>query len=1051
MKETRNCQGCNKDLPLDHFDPNKKLTRCLKCVEKYLKRDNLLWYQYPEIADVVDTKFKEEHPKLTVASKMEIPIPCPICQSIFTISVCDFLKTGFTPCCKQYLISLDKKQLKNATIDAILESKSFEEYVEKISVFKPIELGFIQEVFAFLYFNIHANLFDMEQYVSYSLTKNKLILEDLNLPPTDLGTDAVIIHKDGDISLVQVKWRGDQVNQNRSAFAGMAIDSQTTNATIKHLILFSNSVNIAKNLPIGPKFKYILYNNLLNIDWEFFKGSVENYKETKELVPIVQPIVYRPWQIEANKFVKDKDIATIVAACGAGKTLCAYKIISKWSSFKILIIVPSLQLLSQWFYQFATRCGQDTEFLLVGSDHDSEEVDVPYTLTTNPKVVKKIMKNSEEKFVTICTYQSLDIVYDCKFEFDLTFVDEAHLTTGTKKSNFTLIHKENFTTQRKIFLTATPKIFKGIKKESCVSMDDETKYGEQFVYSCRQAIDDNFVTKYGVILGLARGLFSEDDRYMKYAYLLKKSIEDYGLERILVASNTHASSAKLYNCFKEIYRGSLELVLMKKNAGAQDKNKVLANIITSPMVIFNVKVFSLGTDIPSLQAVFFNGDKGSPIDIVQTAMRCMRKYPEKEKAYIIVPSFLNEGEEGLDDFPNIRNILSALSSQDKVLYEEVVLRAKCAKTGKKYKGSSQIVEYIDMNEEDVEEANFNEIQTILFDKFGKVSKINQSIIWKIVFEEIKVNKNWISVKFIKYGINLGSFQNSIKCAITGSINGYKEILPDIMNDLKSLSFYDKLMKSLNEIIEKRKINKPNSQEKWKMLMKEYIIHKTWVPYDFVKNGVKLGSFQNHIKGAITNNTNRFKKELPNWMAQLKKYPFYVEMMKQLEDIKEKRKIKKPNSQEMWKMLMKEYIIRKTWVPHNYVKNGIKLGEFQGRIKAAIIGLNNYYKKELPNWITDLEKYSFHEEMIEQLNEIKEKITPQEKWNMLKEEYVIRKTWVPTKFVKNGIRLGRFQTRIKGAIIGSTNAFKKELPDWITDLKQYPFYTEMIKQLEDKKK
>lgn len=721
----RKCQRCQKLLNEDQFDQKKQLGCCNICVSKYLKQTNLFWIQFPDIAKYVPEEFKELHPKLTIKSKQTFEMTCPECQETFTTSPVDIQQTGFCLYCKKYLIPLDKAQLKNACIDEIVKAQDYNQYMVNIQHFKPTELGFIQEFFAFLYFNIHKHLFNIKHYISYSLTKDKTVLKSLGLPKTDMGTDAVIVHTDKEISLVQVKWRSKETCHNRSVFYGMSIDALTCKKPIKHLFLFSNAINVSDTLPTSEKFKYIQYEEMINMNWKFFKKNVVKYRETNDFQLVVPKLNYRQWQHEANEFAQDKKICTIVAPPGAGKTLFAFSMLDGHD--KVLIVVPSLQLLSQWFYTFATRL-PDTEFLLVGSQHETD-LDTPYSLTTDSELIEQIFNNST-KLITICTYHSFEQVSNCKF--DITFIDEAHLTTGNGEWN--LVTQKSFRSDKKIYLTATPKIYKGQLTERIISMDDESKYGLHYTYSCRQAIEDGILCDYKVVLGQSETIedgFPDSQKYDLYSKFLCMCIEKYDLERILIASNSHASSSKFFSVFKSMFRGKHELVLMKANATANDKNKVLSEIPKKQIIVFNVRIFTLGTDMPSLDTVFFHDDKKSKIDIIQTAMRCLRTCEGKKKAYIVIPAFCGKdlSVKNMGDYPIVRNTLSALGTQDSAIFEEVVARVKRAKDGKVAKRKeSDRIEFVD-----IEDVDLSDLDTRLFDRLGNLDRVA----WMIQYEKLK--------------------------------------------------------------------------------------------------------------------------------------------------------------------------------------------------------------------------------------------------------------------------------------------------------------------------
>ena len=72
--------------------------------------------------------------------------------------------------------------------------------------------------------------------------------------------------------------------------------------------------------------------------------------------------------------------------------------------------------------------------------------------------------------------------------FDLSIADEAHRCTGKVDSNFALILNDNkIRSKKKLFTTATPKIYSNYIKEKAkskkidvIDMDDKSKFGEIF-------------------------------------------------------------------------------------------------------------------------------------------------------------------------------------------------------------------------------------------------------------------------------------------------------------------------------------------------------------------------------------------------------------------------------------------------------------------------------------------------------------------------------------------------------------------------------------------
>ena len=93
-------------------------------------------------------------------------------------------------------------------------------------------------------------------------------------------------------------------------------------------------------------------------------------------------------------------------------------------------------------------------------------------------------------------------------------------------------------------------------------------------------------------------------------------------------------------------------------------------------IVCNVKLFTEGVDVPSLDAVAFLDPRDSQIDVVQAVGRVMRKAPGKRFGYIIIPVVVEPGqdvaaalERGTDGYRTVGRVLRALQSHDGRLAE----------------------------------------------------------------------------------------------------------------------------------------------------------------------------------------------------------------------------------------------------------------------------------------------------------------------------------------------------------------------------------------------
>lgn len=144
-------------------------------------------------------------------------------------------------------------------------------------------------------------------------------------------------------------------------------------------------------------------------------------------------------------------------ACGTGKTFTTYKIDLEMNTKRTLILVPSLYLLSQLYKELSNEYVEDknVKFILVGSDVDSRE---PFLSTDRKKIKKRVKDNSDDKIIIISTYQSCDKLKEIVKEYDLIIFDEAHKTVNDGNFSYAL-YDENIKSKKRLFVTATPKIY----------------------------------------------------------------------------------------------------------------------------------------------------------------------------------------------------------------------------------------------------------------------------------------------------------------------------------------------------------------------------------------------------------------------------------------------------------------------------------------------------------------------------------------------------------------------------------------------------------------
>ncbi|MBX9597063.1 MAG: DEAD/DEAH box helicase family protein [Burkholderiales bacterium] len=372
------------------------------------------------------------------------------------------------------------------------------------------------------------------------------------------------------------------------------------------------------------------------------------------------------------------------------------------------------------------------------SEDDIAEVnthDLAYPATTD---AKKLAEKNQQQYpdkmtVIFSTYQSIDVINKAQklygmADFDLIICDEAHRTTGATlagedDSEFVKIHDNDFIRgTKRLYMTATPRIYIDTVKEKAkenkaelYSMDDTEVFGTVF-YSLKfgEAVEKGLLTDYKVIVLAidAKQVSSDMQKYFKssgggldlddvakmigcYKALIKEGLQvnDHKpMQRAVSFCKSIAASKDFSKEFglvvdeylaihPEIGNITCQLDHVDGTMNATEKGKKLSwlkeNTEDTCRILSNAKCLSEGVDVPSLDAVMFIHGRKSKVDIVQSVGRVMRKAPNKQLGYIIIPVVIPEGkssEEELKKNPSYQivwDVLNALRSHDERLDSDI--------------------------------------------------------------------------------------------------------------------------------------------------------------------------------------------------------------------------------------------------------------------------------------------------------------------------------------------------------------------------------------------
>jgi predicted helicase len=315
--------------------------------------------------------------------------------------------------------------------------------------------------------------------------------------------------------------------------------------------------------------------------------------------------------------------------------------------------------------------------------------------------------------------------------FDLIICDEAHRTTGATldgddESNFVKIHNHDFIAgTKRLYMTATPRVFGDAIKSKAneasavlCSMDDEALYGETlFARGFGWAVENRLLTDYKVLVlavdeqmvsGGVQHRLADGTTELKLDDATKiigcyKALTKHGLknelltdpqpmQRALAFCKDIATSKLVQNEFAAVISEYLASDEGKEAEGdakalecqlehvdgtfnAKSRNRLLDWLKEEHgdhacRILTNARCLSEGVDVPALDAILFMHPRKSQIDVVQSVGRVMRRAPNKNMGYVILPIGVPAGvtpEEALNDNERYRvvwQILNALRSHD---------------------------------------------------------------------------------------------------------------------------------------------------------------------------------------------------------------------------------------------------------------------------------------------------------------------------------------------------------------------------------------------------
>ncbi|GAA2616772.1 DEAD/DEAH box helicase [Streptomyces roseoviolaceus] len=429
--------------------------------------------------------------------------------------------------------------------------------------------------------------------------------------------------------------------------------------------------------------------------------------------------VLRALELPARSTVPPRGLRTqVIMATGTGKTLVAARSAEELRAGRVLVLVPSLDLLAQT--EAAWREGGRTGPMVGVSSLRGEEVSFPNTTDVDELVdwVRPF-----DKVTVFATYASLGLgtlerAHKAGLPgWDLIVVDEAHRCSGRIGKPWAVVHDNTrIPALRRLYMTATPRLWQldedqeqqGAPGELVASMEDDpdSPFGSRcHTLTLSEAIDRGICAPYQVVCVditdtklqaaqlLGEDARSEQVRGARLAALqtaLVKASAEEGFRRTLVfhhvvkeaeafAAGLPDVAAQLRAADPELYPRTIWANWLCGDHKPGHRRRVLTEfadgIATDGTVVEkgylgSVKVLGEGVDTRNCDSVYFADVRGSMPDLVQAVGRALRMQPGEGKvASLVVPVLLGPGETADNmltsrAFGGLAKLLEALRAHD---------------------------------------------------------------------------------------------------------------------------------------------------------------------------------------------------------------------------------------------------------------------------------------------------------------------------------------------------------------------------------------------------
>lgn len=399
----------------------------------------------------------------------------------------------------------------------------------------------------------------------------------------------------------------------------------------------------------------------------------------------------------------------VVSACGTGKTLTALRTAEALAARRLLIVVPSLDLIGQWAR--ATRADGRREPMMAVSSLKAGKHPVlaaaAVQSSNSPDFLAGWLARHERAtvFVTLDSLPKIEQTQHTRHPaplFDLMIVDEAHRTAGSWEKQWTALHDHTrIRADRRLYLTATPYEWEPPRLTEVptlrprpkrtpdtapawdnpalvASMTDARTFGPRLhTYSHADAIEDGVLADYQLLVPTItdaelRGALADTTdqpasgptarRTTALHLAVLRTMERHQLHHVIVYFQQIADATDFARQFAHTLRtlpaeerpawaGDLVVQSINGTHTSGQRHDILTDFADADRaVLTNAQVLGEGIDLPAVDAIVFADRTASVRRIVQALGRALRKPPHRESklASLVIPAYIAPGADPTD-------------------------------------------------------------------------------------------------------------------------------------------------------------------------------------------------------------------------------------------------------------------------------------------------------------------------------------------------------------------------------------------------------------------